>query len=153
MTQRNFIKGLHRKNPKSKPITQKQHLSFVDKRNRGLSGWVLKSQINSKYNYRIKINVFNYNFSWLGWANPHKSVWEMLLQYPDEFLEWVYGRFGVDLVQMDYNQFIDFALSTGLITINGKNVPQHALNIAGRILQDFKTLIEQLKGTGIGNPK
>lgn len=130
------IKGLHPTYKKGQYITAKQYAQ-ASKVFSGFSGTTIKSQKNSKYKYEIKLNVMNVNFNWLGWNNRYKTVWEIALRYTYDFNKWVRDRFGIDLIECSFNEFLDFAIKTGLVRAKG-NPPAHALYQARKILAAFK---------------
>lgn len=130
------IKGFHTTYDKEDIITAKQY-ARVNNIFSGMTGATIKSQKNSKYDYEIKVNVMNVNFNWLNWQNRYKTVWEIALRYTFDFNKWVKDRYGIDLIECKFNDFLDFAVKTGLVKIRG-NPPPHAFYAARQILAGFK---------------
>lgn len=124
-----------------KSITRGQYNKHVETV-RGQRGYKIKSR--NKGEYEIHIRWYDTSFNWLGWNNPHKDVWDVMFNYPDNFIKWVYDKTGIDLDAVSEKELTEFLFKTGMVVIKGKPT-RYGYAKANLIISNFyETLINSL---------
>lgn len=113
---------------------------------RGLSsykGMQIKARKNAKNQYRIIIRWNDYSFPWLGWSMSvsGKSIWDIINMYPWKVIEWIYRKYGIDIVGDTLGDTLEFFLKTRLIDIYG-NPPDHAMYKLELVVRSIKQKLE-----------
>lgn len=122
---------------REKFINRKPSERAVNKFTRsGLSDTGIKwrSRKNSPNQYSIHIRFGDFTFNWLNWNNPYQEVWFVMVNYPTNFMDWVHSVSGVDLETCSFNEWVNFAEATGLVSVRG-NPPPAAISEARQFLK------------------
>lgn len=138
-TKGKYISGLHRIRGNPKTTTPYQRKS-IDRYQTG-RGYNFQNRKNAKNVYKVRVRILDRSFNWLDWWHPKVDLWDFVLNYTNEFMDWVYRRHGIDLKTCGFNDFVNFALDSGLVTFEG-NVPYHAYAKVRAILLNFKNILE-----------